>query len=58
MDIKNLEIRIYVLAGQLEEAKRIYKEAITEVNELENKKQTKSESVDTGKTVVAGEMTN
>lgn len=44
MEIKELEARMYFLAGQLEEAKKFYKEALGEIeraNRAEaNKKQT------------------
>ena len=34
MDIKNLEVRMYYLAGQLDEAKKIYKEAVAELEKI------------------------
>lgn len=43
MDIKNLEVRMYYLAGQLEEAKKIYKDAMGEI-ERANKEQAEREA--------------
>jgi len=58
MEIKELEVRMYFLAGQLEEAKKIYKDAVGEI-ERANKEQTKrkaeSESANSGQTVLVGE---
>ena len=40
MELKELEMRMYFLAGQLEEAKKHYKDAMGEI-ERANKEQTK-----------------
>ncbi len=44
MDIEALKSRVYFLAGQLEEAKKIFQEAVNEINEA-NKKATGSTNV-------------
>ncbi len=38
MDIENLKARVYMLAGQLEEAKRVYQEAIKEIEATKKEK--------------------
>ena len=38
MDIENLKARVYFLAGQLEEAKKMFNDAVKEIDE-NNKKQ-------------------
>ncbi len=58
MDIKELEVRIYILAGQLEEAKRIYQAAQGEI-ERDNKEQAnrsaETVTANSGQTVSVGE---
>ncbi len=58
MDIKELEVRIYVLAGQLEEAKRIYQAAqgeIERVNKEQANRSAKTTTANSGETVFVGE---
>lgn len=43
MEIQKLQSRVYYLAGALEEAQRVYKEALGEIDAA-NKKQTDSKS--------------
>lgn len=43
MDIKQLEVRMYYLAGQLEEAKKIYKDAMQELEKQQKEKEVKVE---------------
>jgi hypothetical protein len=43
MEIKELEARMYYLAGQLDEAKKIYRDALGEI-ERANKEQAKREA--------------
>ncbi len=43
MEIKELEIRMYILAGQLEEAKIVYKNALAELDRITKEKEVKKE---------------
>lgn len=55
MEIKDLEIRMYVLAGQLEEAKKIYKDAVLEIEKIERTERAKKEQPNTeSKTIASG----
>ena len=61
MDIKDLEVRLYFLAGQLEEAKLTYKNAMGEIeraNKEEAKRKSESVTADTGHTIHAGEQSS
>jgi hypothetical protein len=40
MEIKDLEVRMYFLAGQLEEAKKFYKDAMAEIEKTNEVKKT------------------
>ena len=57
MEIKDLEARMYFLAGQLEEAKKIYKDALGEierVNKEQADKQAETATANSGETVSVG----
>ena len=45
MDLEALKVRVYFLAGQLEEAKKIFSDAAKEIDEA-NKAKTKPETTD------------
>jgi len=45
MDIENLKVRVYFLAGQLEEAKKMFNDAVKEIDEI-NKTKPKPETGD------------
>lgn len=58
MELKNLEARMYFLAGQLEEAKNVYKNAVGEmerVNKEQANRSTETTSSGQGSTVSMGE---
>lgn len=58
MEIENLKARMYFLAGQLEEAKKVYGDALREIDELKKKsdiQETDTASTNGGKTVYSGD---
>ncbi len=56
MDIEVLKSRVYFLAGQLEEAKKIYSDAAREIDEA-NKKQA-NEATNTAPSTAIGAVSN
>ncbi len=54
MDIKGLEMRMYFLAGQLEEAKKFYKEAMVEIEKSTKEQDKETVTANSGETVSVG----
>lgn len=54
MEIKQLEARMYFLAGQLEESKKIFKDAVEDIQKQERELAKKEQPNTESKTIASG----